>query len=85
MAFRDCRGVAPEDHGTYSLWICRPIAFRMRTCGPAERQNDYWTNRDAGDLRLLGIPKQGFPASKAQVQRMCAQRAESQYPEPTKA
>jgi predicted permease len=78
-------GVAPEDfHGTYSLVDMQAyLPFGMRTLwSQAKDKNDYWTNRDGGDLRLLGIPKPGISRQQAQVSaNVVAQRLNQQYPE----
>jgi predicted permease len=78
-------GVAPEGfHGTYSLVDMQAyLPFGMRTLwSQAKDKNDYWTNRDSGDLRLLGFPKPGVSRQQAQVSaNVVAQRLNQQYPE----
>jgi predicted permease len=78
-------GVAAEGfHGTYSLVDMQAyLPFGMRTLwSQAKDKNDYWTNRDAGDLRLLGVPKPGISRQQAQLSANgVAQRLNQQYPE----
>ncbi|HEY5029479.1 MAG TPA: ABC transporter permease [Candidatus Angelobacter sp.] len=78
-------GVAPEGfHGTYSLVDMQAyLPFGMRTLwSQAKDKNEYWTNRDGGDLRLLGVPKPGVSRQQAQVSaNVVAQRLNQQYPE----
>jgi predicted permease len=78
-------GVAPEGfHGAYSLVDMQAyLPFGMRTLWSQEKdKKDYWTNRDGGDLRLLGILKPGISRQQAQVSaNVVAQRLNQQYPE----
>jgi predicted permease len=78
-------GIAPEGfHGTYSLVDMQAyLPFGMRTLwSQAKDKNDYWTNRDGGDLKLLGVPKPGVSRQQAQVSaNVVAQRLNQQYPE----
>jgi predicted permease len=78
-------GVAPEGfHGTYSLVDMQAyLPLGMRTLwSQAKDKNDYWTNRDAGDLRILGVPKPGISRQQAQVSaNVVAQRLNQRYPE----
>jgi predicted permease len=78
-------GIAPEGfHGTYSLVDMQAyLPFGMRTLwSQAKDKNDYWTNRDGGDLRVLGVLKPGISRQQAQVSaNLVAQRLNQQYPE----
>jgi predicted permease len=77
-------GVAPEGfHGTYSLVDMQAyLPFGMRTLWIRENKNDYWTKRDAGDVKLLGILKPGISRQQAQVSaNVVAQRLNQQFPE----
>jgi predicted permease len=78
-------GVAPEGfHGTYSLVDFQAyLPFGMRTLWSQEKdKNDYWTNRDGGDLRLLGVLKPGVSRQQAQASaNVVAERLNQQFPE----
>ena len=78
-------GIAPEGfHGLYSLVDMQAyLPFGMRTLwSQAKDKDDYWTNRDGGDLRILGVLKPGISRQQAQVSaNVVAQRLNQQYPE----
>lgn len=79
-------GVAPEGfHGTYTLVDMQaylPIGMRMLWNQAAAKQYDYWTRRDSGDLRLMGVLKPGMPRQQAQVSvNVVAQRLNNEFPE----
>lgn len=78
-------GVAPEGfYGTYSLVDMQAyLPFGMRTLwSPAKDKQDYWTNRDGADMRLMGVLKPGISRQQAQVSvNVVAQRLNQQYPE----
>ncbi|HEY1525796.1 MAG TPA: ABC transporter permease [Candidatus Angelobacter sp.] len=82
-------GVAPEGfHGTYSLVDMQAyLPLGMRTLwSQAKDKNDYWTNRDGGDLRILGVLKPGISRQQAQVSaNVVAERLNQQYPETHKS
>jgi predicted permease len=82
-------GVAPEGfHGTYSLVDMQAyLPFGMRMLwSQAKDKNDYWTNRDGGDLKLLGMLKPGVSRQQAQVSaNVVAGRLNQQYPETHKS
>ena len=78
-------GVAPEGfHGTYSLVDMQAyLPVGMRTLwSQTKDKNDYWTNRDGGDMRVLGVMKPGVSRQQAQVSaNVVAQRLNQQFPE----
>jgi predicted permease len=79
-------GVAPEGfHGTYSLVDMQAyLPFGMRTLWmqKAGDKNDYWTYRGAGDVKILGILKEGVSRQQAQVSlNVVAQRLNQQFPD----
>jgi predicted permease len=78
-------GVAPERfHGTYSLVDMQAyLPIGMRTLwSQTKDKNDYWTNRETGDLRLIGVLKPGLSRQQAQVSaNVVAQRLNQQYPD----
>ena len=79
-------GVAPAGfHGTYTLVDMQaylPIGMRMLWNQTAEKQYDYWTTRDSGDLRLLGVLKPGMSRRQAQASvNVVAERLNKEFPE----
>lgn len=79
-------GVAPEGfHGTYSLVDMQaylPMGMRMLWDQTLENKNDYWTKRDSGDIKIMGIVKPGVSRRQAQVSaNVVAQRLNKEFPE----
>lgn len=79
-------GVTPEDfHGTYALVDMQAyLPFGMRTLWSTgkQNQNEYWTKRDDGDVKILGILKPGVTRQQAQVSaNVVAQRLNQEFPE----
>ena len=77
-------GVAPEGfHGTYALVDMQAyLPFGMRTLWITGNKDDYWTKRNDGDVKLLGILKPGVTRQRAQVSaNVVAQRLNQAFPE----
>jgi predicted permease len=77
-------GVAPEGfHGTYTLVDMQAyLPFGMRTLWTSGNKDDYWTRRNDGDVKLLGILKPGVSRQQAQVSaNVVAQRLNQGFPE----
>ncbi|HEY2236184.1 MAG TPA: ADOP family duplicated permease [Candidatus Angelobacter sp.] len=77
-------GVAPEGfHGTYALVDMQAyLPFGMRTLWVTGNKDDYWTKRNDGDVKLLGILKPGVTRQQAQVSaNVVAQRLNQAFPE----
>ena len=77
-------GVAPEGfHGTYALVDMQAyLPFGMRTLWITGNKDDYWTKRNDGDVKLLGILKPGVSRQQAQVSaNVVAQRLNKEFPE----
>ncbi|MGZ4875000.1 MAG: ABC transporter permease [Candidatus Angelobacter sp.] len=77
-------GVAPEGfHGTYALVDMQAyLPFGMRTLWITGNKDDYWTKRNDGDVKLLGILKPGISRQQAQVSaNVVAQRLNKEFPE----
>src|SRR5689334_2707378 len=77
-------GVAPEGfHGTYALVDMQAyLPFGMRTLWITGNQEDYWTKRTNGDVKLLGMLKPGVSRQQAQVSaNVVAQRFNKEFPE----
>jgi predicted permease len=77
-------GVAPEGfHGTYAIVDMQAyLPFGMRTLWDTGNQDDYWTRRNDGDVKILGILKPGVSRQQAQVSaNVVAQRLNQQFPE----
>ncbi|MGZ7057622.1 MAG: ABC transporter permease, partial [Candidatus Angelobacter sp.] len=77
-------GVAPEGfHGTYALVDMQAyLPFGMRTLWITGNKDDYWTKRNDGDVKLLGILKPGISRRQAQVSaNVVAQRLNKEFPE----
>lgn len=77
-------GVAPEGfHGTYSLVDMQAyLPFGMRTLWNSGNKDEYWTKRNDGDVKLLGILKPGISRQQAQVSaNVVAQRLNKEFPE----
>jgi predicted permease len=76
-------GVAPEGfHGTYALVDMQAyLPFGMRTLWITGNQDDYWTKRDDGDVKILGILKPDVSRQQAQVSaNVVAQRLNQEFP-----
>ena len=79
-------GVAPEGfHGTYSLVDMQaylPLGMRMLWNQKATDPNGYWTTRESGDIKILGVLKPGISRQQAQVSaNVVAQRLNQEFPE----
>jgi putative ABC transport system permease protein len=77
-------GVAPQGfHGTYALVDMQAyLPFGMRTLWTTRNADDYWTKRNEGDVKLLGILKPGISRQQAQVSaNVVAQRLNQEFPE----
>ncbi|HEV7520557.1 MAG TPA: ABC transporter permease, partial [Candidatus Angelobacter sp.] len=77
-------GVAPQGfHGTYALVDMQAyLPFGMRTLWTTRNADDYWTKRNEGDVKLLGILKPGISRQQAQVSaNVVAQRLTKEFPE----
>jgi predicted permease len=77
-------GVAPEGfHGTYALVDMQAyLPFGMRALWITGNKDDYWTKRNDGDVKLLGILKSGVTRQQAQVSaNVVAQRLNKEFPE----
>ena len=79
-------GVTPEGfHGTYSLVDMQaylPMGMRMLWDQTLENKNDYWTKRDGGDVKMMGILKPGVSRRLAQVSaNVVAQRLNKEFPD----
>jgi len=77
-------GVAPEGfHGTYTLVDMQAyLPFGMRTLWTTGNKDDYWTKRNDGDVKLIGILKPGISRQQAQVSaNVVAQRLNQEFPE----
>ena len=77
-------GVAPEGfHGTYSLVDMQAyLPFGMRTLWISGNKDEYWTKRNDGDVKLIGILKPGISRQQAQVSaNVVAQRLNKEFPE----
>ena len=77
-------GVAPEGfHGTYALVDMQAyLPFGMRTLWITGNKDEYWTKRNDGDVKLLGILKPGVTRQQAQVSaNVVAQRLNQAFPE----
>jgi len=77
-------GVAPEGfHGTYSLVDMQAyLPFGMRTLWITGNKDDYWTKRNDGDVKILGVLKPGISRQQAQVSaNVVAQRLNKEFPE----
>jgi predicted permease len=76
-------GVAPEGfHGTYALVDMQAyLPFGMRTLWITGNQDDYWTKRNDGDVKILGILKPDVSRQQAQVSaNVVAQRLNQEFP-----
>ena len=77
-------GVAPEGfHGTYAIVDMQAyLPFGMRSLWITGNKDEYWTKRDDGDVKILGILKPGVSRQQAQVSaNVVAQRLNQQFPE----
>jgi predicted permease len=79
-------GVAPEGfHGTYSLVDMQaylPLGMRMLWNQKSTDPNGYWTKRESGDIKILGVLKPGISRQQAQVSaNVVAQRLNQEFPE----
>ncbi|HET8890861.1 MAG TPA: ABC transporter permease, partial [Candidatus Angelobacter sp.] len=77
-------GVAPEGfHGTYALVDMQAyLPFGMRSLWTTGNKDDYWTKRDDGDVKILGILKPGVSRQQAQVSaNVVAERLNKEFPE----
>lgn len=77
-------GVAPEGfHGTYALVDMQAyLPFGMRTLWIIGNKDEYWTKRNDGDVKLIGILKPGVSRQQAQVSaNVVAQRLNKEFPE----
>ena len=77
-------GVAPEGfHGTYALVDMQAyLPFGMRTLWITGNKDEYWTKRNDGDVKILGILKPGVSRQQAQVSaNVVAQRLNQEFPE----
>jgi predicted permease len=77
-------GVAPEGfHGTYAIVDMQAyLPFGMRTLWTTGNKDEYWTKRNDGDVKLLGILKPGVSRQQAQISaNVVAQRLNQGFPE----
>lgn len=79
-------GVAPEGfHGTYSLVDMQaylPLGMRMLWNQKSTDPNGYWTKRESGDIKVLGVLKPGISRQQAEVSaNVVAQRLNREFPE----
>jgi predicted permease len=79
-------GVAPKDfHGTYSLVDIQaflPLGMRMLWDVSTDDKNAYWTRRDGGDIKMMGVLKPGVSRKEAQASvDVVAQRLNQQFPD----
>lgn len=77
-------GVAPESfHGTYALVDMQAyLPFGMRSLWTTGNKDDYWTKRDDGDVKILGILKPGVSRQQAEVSaNVVAERLNKEFPE----
>ncbi|HEY2497114.1 MAG TPA: ABC transporter permease [Candidatus Angelobacter sp.] len=79
-------GVAPKDfHGTYSLVDIQaflPLGMRMLWDVSTVDKNSYWTRRDGGDIKMMGVLKPGVSRQEAQAAvNVVGQRLNQQFPD----